>query len=154
MPLHDDLSPELPANNEDTAQLPAIRAAFAAAGTEVPDRPEAKPCHLCGRDTTGRKRMKDHAGRYFCYDCGIIHSQQERRTRGLPCSECRRVLVPEKLYGEGSVRYCERCWAERMRLAKDARQRERAHRGGDGFWKLVQRLRGRGGARRGRHGRS
>ena len=50
--------------------------------TPAPPGPSAKPCYVCGRDTQGRKRMKDHQGRYFCYECGIIHTEQERRTRG------------------------------------------------------------------------
>ena len=37
-----------------------------------------KTCVSCGKNVDGQKRMKDSAGKYWCYDCGL-HDEQRKR---------------------------------------------------------------------------
>jgi hypothetical protein len=39
-----------------------------AAAPAGPPKP-AKSCYVCGADLVGKKRLKDHLGRYWCQSC-------------------------------------------------------------------------------------
>src|SRR3954453_16743985 len=59
-------------------------AAADAAGEEGANAPDVqKKCFVCGKDLAGRKRLKDHLGRYWCRECARADRRAKRREEDL-----------------------------------------------------------------------
>ena len=99
--------------------------------------PGMKVCVACGADVAGRKRMKDSAGRYWCYDCGVadrkakaaggdgapITSSDARPSMG-QCPLCKGVYPEADLLNSdrhGGRKICDRCHNKRKKADKSRR---------------------------------
>jgi hypothetical protein len=58
---------------------------------------------------TGVKRMKDHAGKYWCLPCGEKDQLEKGRATGNLCSSCGETLATSKLTQLGGALYCDKC---------------------------------------------
>src|SRR5262245_20813875 len=63
-------------------------------GAKLAPTPEsakpAKSCYVCGKDLVGKKRLKDHLGRYWCADCAAADERHKQRDKELRCPDCGR----------------------------------------------------------------
>jgi hypothetical protein len=84
-----------------------------------------KYCCQCGKDLTGKKRLRDSEG-YWCYDCHKA-DQSARRVQGERCADCGRTVPPAALTEYAGLRICQACRTERKQLGKDSRQFEKVH---------------------------
>jgi DNA-directed RNA polymerase subunit RPC12/RpoP len=69
-----------------------------------------KVCRFCGKDLTGRSRMKDEHG-YICKKCSDedFAEQAEREKDLLRCPECERKLKPTAFVEYRGTLICRRC---------------------------------------------
>lgn len=75
-----------------------------------PQSPGTKHCCVCGADVAGRKRYKDHDGRYWCEEC----KQAGREPGdGIPCADCHIATAIPDLVEHGTLRLCKACDAKR-----------------------------------------
>jgi hypothetical protein len=74
-----------------------------------------KLCCKCGRDVAGQKRMKDHAGRYWCPDCSNSDEKRKRLIDGGICAGCGEAFHGNELSVIGDNTYCKRCLRVRAR---------------------------------------
>jgi len=72
-----------------------------------------KKCFVCGKDLAGRKRLKDHLGRYWCRECAKADERVKRREEELRCADCSRVFPAHKLQYFQVHRVCQTCYRER-----------------------------------------
>jgi hypothetical protein len=72
-----------------------------------------KLCCKCGADVTHAKRMKDHVGRYWCYECGAADQLKRGAGLALRCPDCQKHFPPTKMLKHGEAYLCEDCHAER-----------------------------------------
>jgi hypothetical protein len=72
-----------------------------------------KSCYICGADLTGRVRLKDHLGRYWCKDCSAADARAKRREDELRCPDCSRVFPEHKLVYFQTTRVCTSCFKDR-----------------------------------------
>ena len=72
-----------------------------------------KTCYVCGKDLTGRKRLKDHLGRYWCKECSDADDRAKKREDELRCPDCGRVFPDHKLVYFQTERVCQTCYKER-----------------------------------------
>jgi hypothetical protein len=72
--------------------------------------PDAKLCHLCGDNLTGRQRYRDSIGRYWCTDC---READERRNESR-CPDCGKLFPPDKLFEFQLTRVCKGCYRTRI----------------------------------------
>ena len=80
------------------------------------DAPTAKVCRICGKDVSGRKRVKSHAG-YACYDCD--KEEEKRLNYGrVRCGVCGHLVKEENLLLWEAVRICPACHAEKTEAKK------------------------------------
>jgi hypothetical protein len=82
-------------------------AAASVAGTKI--------CCVCGADVTGKKRMRDAEGRYWCFECG---TKDNMRKHPVPCDECGEKFPEFELSGMDGALLCARCANERRLRAK------------------------------------
>lgn len=78
-----------------------------------------KICCVCGEDVDGKPRMKDHAGQYWCYECGMADQQKKQQSLAgatavhaaakPTCAECRQTTTPEKLSDFNGRQLCAGC---------------------------------------------
>lgn len=78
-----------------------------------------KHCCVCGVDVAGRKRYKDHDGRYWCEECKEAGREPGD---GIPCQDCHNATQPAELVEHGALRLCKACDTKR----KQAEKREKA----------------------------
>src|SRR4051812_5822978 len=83
-----------------------------------PDAPPPAPavekkCFVCGKDLAGRKRLKDHLGRYWCRECAKADERAKRHEEDLRCPDCGRVFPADKLVYFQVTRVCKTCYRER-----------------------------------------
>lgn len=82
-----------------------------------------KHCCVCGADVAGRKRYKDHDGRYWCEECKEAGREPGD---GIPCADCHIATQPAELVehsvAQGTLRLCKACDTKR----KQAEKREKA----------------------------
>lgn len=71
-----------------------------------------KRCIKCGQDVTHAKRMKDSAGRYWCYECGAQDEARKGNAMMAPCSSCGAPTAPQHLYRHGKDYLCQACHEE------------------------------------------
>jgi DNA-directed RNA polymerase subunit RPC12/RpoP len=69
-----------------------------------------KICRFCGKDLTGRSRMKDELG-YICKKCSDedFAEQEEREKDLMRCPECERKLKPSAFVEYRGNLICGRC---------------------------------------------
>ena len=78
--------------------------------------PAPKVCRLCGKDVTGKKRVRDPHG-YYCYEC---HQEQEKKNyQGrVRCNVCGHLVKEENLIVYEGTRMCPHCHNEKIELQK------------------------------------
>lgn len=72
-----------------------------------------KVCCQCSEPLAGKKRMKDHEGRYWCMDCGERDRQKRLQTIKAPgdlCAACHQKFPENKLQKWGHMLYCPKCY--------------------------------------------
>jgi hypothetical protein len=69
-----------------------------------------KICHACGADVTGKRRMRDSEGRYWCFDCGM---KDEQRKHPVPCEDCGENFPEFELTEMQGMHICPKCANER-----------------------------------------
>ena len=55
---------------------------------------DAKLCHVCGENVSGRQRYRDSVGRYWCTDC----READERKNESRCPDCGKLFPPDKLF--------------------------------------------------------
>ncbi len=75
----------------------------------------AKVCRFCGKDLTGRSRLKDELG-YVCKKCSDedFAEQDEREKDLIKCPECERKLKPGAFLEYRGTLICRRCHAHHL----------------------------------------
>ncbi len=68
-----------------------------------------KVCCKCGKNVAGKKRMKDHEGRYWCISCGEEDQKKKRLAAGGICSGCGDSFPESQLTEFGTLPYCKTC---------------------------------------------
>jgi ssDNA-binding Zn-finger/Zn-ribbon topoisomerase 1 len=86
-----------------------------------------KYCCQCGKDLTGKKRLRDSAG-YWCYDCHKA-DQAAHRGEGEHCADCGRLVLPAALSDYSGLRICQSCRSARNQAGKDSRKFQRVQTG-------------------------
>src|SRR5438045_1832422 len=71
---------------------------------------KAKVCRECGKDLTGKLRVKDSRG-YLCPECNQKEKQEERGDR-VRCRGCSHFIKKSMMTEYEGKLYCERCYAE------------------------------------------
>jgi formylmethanofuran dehydrogenase subunit E len=83
---------------------------------QSPDLPKKlKVCCNCGEAVSGRKRMRDWEGRYWCEKCGEADNKKRLElitTQGTACAGCRQKFPEKKLQRFGNLLYCRRCYGK------------------------------------------
>jgi DNA-directed RNA polymerase subunit RPC12/RpoP len=87
-------------------------------GTQVLDSPAPiqKICCRCGKDLTGKKRLRDSEG-YWCVDCHRADKKQNQPA-GVKCPSCGRTVPPDSLSNYDNERICSRCVKEKRQIKK------------------------------------
>lgn len=90
--------------------------------------PSEKICCICGEDVAGKPRMKDHAGQYWCYECGMADQQKKQQSlAGVTtvhpaskpfCPECQQEMSADQLTEFGGRRLCADCVEKLERSAR------------------------------------
>ncbi len=74
-----------------------------------------KFCNKCGKDVTHDRRMKDHLGRYWCYECGAADQMKKGQGVSMICPDCKKHFRPTHMMKDGEEYVCETCHAERQK---------------------------------------
>lgn len=88
-----------------------------------------KQCCNCGKDVTGRKRLKDSEGRYWCPDCGKKDEKQKRVARKREeavksvCGMCGKDVAVQNLLNYDNRFICQSCYKEQKELEKKTEAR-------------------------------
>jgi hypothetical protein len=74
-----------------------------------------KLCRVCGKDLTGRSRLKDDKG-YICKKCSDAEfaADDERERDLIPCPECHRKLKAAAFTEYRGTLICRRCHVDHM----------------------------------------
>jgi hypothetical protein len=91
-------------------------------GVETPTASE-KICVACGKDVAGKKRFKDSAGQYWCYDCGVRDSVQRHPEEGTECPDCHGKFAPVDMVEMEGKQYCKPCGEKRAVTIKREKAR-------------------------------
>jgi DNA-directed RNA polymerase subunit RPC12/RpoP len=86
-------------------------------GQQVVAKP--KVCNVCGKDLTGKKRLRDSRG-YWCVDCHKA-DQAANKPQGVRCSDCGRIVAEGAITEYAGIRICGKCRSDR----EEVRKRER-----------------------------
>jgi DNA-directed RNA polymerase subunit RPC12/RpoP len=78
--------------------------------------PVAKVCRICGKDLTGKKRIKDRTG-YWCSDC-VKEDEKQLHGGRVRCRSCGHLVKEENLTLYEGTRMCPTCYQERINLKK------------------------------------
>jgi hypothetical protein len=73
-------------------------------------KPKGKICCMCGKDVSGKKRLRDSLG-YWCMDCHRA-DQKKHKPQGVGCPKCGRIVKPETIIVEENQKMCSRCYRE------------------------------------------
>lgn len=96
----------------------------------------SKICTICGVDVSGKPRVKDQEGNYYCVPCEEAQ-KQNRQAAQLACPDCGLFFPRDKLEEHGGQLVCESCVRKRRKKylktksrmaaagASDARRRAR-----------------------------
>lgn len=78
--------------------------------------PVSKICRICGKDTAGQKRVRDHTG-YACYECD--KQEQKALNHGrVRCRSCGHLHKEELLTEYEGRRICKTCLDEKNAAKK------------------------------------
>lgn len=91
-------------------------------GVEAPATSE-KICVACGKDVAGKKRFKDSAGQYWCYECGVRDSVQRHPEEGTECPDCHGRFAVVDLVELDGKKYCKPCGDKRAVAIKREKAR-------------------------------
>ena len=71
-----------------------------------------KVCCTCGKIVSGRKRMRDSEGKYWCIPCGKADQEKKQKLIAgvIACSGCYKPFPVKKLKEYGSSTYCPACY--------------------------------------------
>jgi hypothetical protein len=83
--------------------------------TKPAAQPGQKLCRVCGKDLTGRSRLKDAQG-YLCKDCADAEDVKEADL--IKCPECERRLKPGAFTNYRGTRICKSCHAFHLETDK------------------------------------
>jgi len=85
-----------------------------------PAAPAAKVCCQCGKDLSGKKRLRDSRG-YWCVDC---HKADKiaNAPKGEKCEDCGRIVAPTALSDFGGRRICGICRNDLKETAREERR--------------------------------
>ncbi len=83
-----------------------------AAGTATPVKPQ-KTCYVCGTNLEGKKRLKDHLGRYWCTRCAAADERTKKKDGEHRCPDCGRRFPEHKLMYFQADRVCQTCYRAR-----------------------------------------
>jgi hypothetical protein len=72
-----------------------------------------KFCCACGSEVTHARRMKDHEGRYWCYECGAADLMKKNKSLTLRCPACLRSFPPAQMIKSGEEYVCSDCLPRR-----------------------------------------
>src|SRR5688572_10487484 len=121
-----------PANSKDDTDSLGSDAAITAS--------EQKICYVCGTDLTGRLRLKDHLGRYWCKECAAADERAKKREEELRCADCSRLFPANKLQYFQTDRVCATCFKhrekelERKIIRANAEKKHKEHEWGQLKW--------------------
>jgi hypothetical protein len=81
---------------------------------------KTKVCCKCGKDLTGKKRLRDSLG-YWCVEC---HKADEaaHAPKGVKCAECGRIVAEGAITNYEGIRICGKCVEDRKAQAKRDRK--------------------------------
>ncbi|MGD0542176.1 MAG: hypothetical protein ABSB33_11710 [Tepidisphaeraceae bacterium] len=80
----------------------------------------AKVCCQCGKDLTGKKRLRDSRG-YWCPECHKI-DKAAHAPKGVKCADCGRIVNEAGLHDYEGRRICGSCRSELKKLKKEQRR--------------------------------
>jgi len=83
--------------------------------------PQAKICCQCGKDLSGKKRLRDSRG-YWCYACHKL-DQEATKPKGEKCADCGRVVPATALGDFEGRKICGACRNDRKEMAVAERKR-------------------------------
>ncbi|HYO09265.1 MAG TPA: hypothetical protein VER17_09855 [Tepidisphaeraceae bacterium] len=92
---------------------PSVDADAPADETPAARAAREKKCYICGRDLTGKTRLKDHLGRYWCKQCAAKDEQAKKQEEEGRCPDCSRVFPADKLVYFQVTKVCKSCFKER-----------------------------------------
>ncbi len=96
----------------------AFRSGDESHGTDVMPSPASsssqKFCRVCGKDLTGKKRLKDSLG-YWCPDCAK-EDVKNKEAKGTPCAKCGRKVPEASMTNVDGKLTCTRCMREEREL--------------------------------------
>lgn len=88
---------------------------------DEPAAPKAKICCQCGKELTGKKRLRDSRG-YWCYACHKL-DQEANKQKGERCADCGRIVSPTALGDFEGRKICGSCRNDRKEAALAERRR-------------------------------
>ena len=83
--------------------------------------PRAKICCQCGKELTGKKRLRDSRG-YWCYACHKL-DQEANKPKGEKCADCGRIVAAAALSDFEGRKICGTCRNNRKEMAVAERRR-------------------------------
>jgi hypothetical protein len=103
-------------------QAPDTNASEPSSGDTVvePSGPATKVCCQCGKDLTGKKRLRDSRG-YWCVDCHKA-DKLANAPKGEKCDDCGRIVAPAALSEFEGRRICGICRNDRAEAAREKRR--------------------------------
>jgi hypothetical protein len=128
--------PEPFADDKDDTDTLDAESAAALTSTE-------KTCYVCGANLSGRVRLKDHLGRYWCKECAAADERARKREDELRCADCSRVFPLRKLQYFQTDRVCATCFKEREKklekkiLKANAEKLQKHHEFGKLKWMAI-----------------
>ncbi len=84
----------------------------------VQSAPVAKVCCVCGANVSGRQRMRDREGRYWCMTCGEAdkkHQSSHGEAVGGLCAVCGDHFPDNQLTRFEGTKFCHACARKRYR---------------------------------------
>ena len=94
-------------------------------GTKVMTSPsKQKVCCMCGKDLSGKKRLKDSLG-YWCPECAK-EDLKKKEVHGTKCENCGRVVPEQSMTSVDGKKMCSRCVREQRQLREPGNKKFRA----------------------------
>jgi hypothetical protein len=94
-------------------------------GTKVMASPsKQKVCCMCGKDLSGKKRLKDSIG-YWCPECAK-EDNKKKEVHGTKCENCGRVVPEQSMTSVDGKKMCSRCVREQRQLRAPGNKKFRA----------------------------
>ena len=84
-----------------------------------------KICFKCGVEVTGKPRIKDEEGRYYCVPCGQAEEMQRMHVKAGICEGCGESFSKSQLMLIGGKQLCTRCRKSKFMDTTGAREARR-----------------------------